>query len=76
MSNLTPAVAPLSSLFWDVLRLLRSRLVRTFLSEGESRDVAGGVRPESGMGVLLSVDKRREVMGRLGGGGRGLSKEK
>ena len=28
--------------------------------------MAGGVRPDSSTGVLLSVEDRREVMGRLG----------
>ena len=40
-----------------------------FLSEGECGDMAGGVRPESGTGVLLSTEERREVLGRIRGGG-------
>ena len=38
--------------------------------------MAGGVRPESWTGVLLSTEERREVLGRLGGGVGGLSKDK
>ena len=47
-------------------------LVHTFLSEGEFRDVAGGVRLEFGTGVLISTKERREVLGRLRGGGAAL----
>ena len=75
-SALTLTSATLSSLFWDVLRLLRSGMVCTFLSEGECRDVTGDVRTESGMGVLISADEKREVLGRIGGGGGGLAEEK
>ena len=50
-------------------------LVCTFLSEEECRDVSGGLRPESRTGVLISAEERREVLGRIGGGG-GLAKEK
>ena len=45
-------------------------LVRTFLLEGGYGDVAGSVRPDSGTVVLLSFEERREVLGRLGEGGR------
>ena len=76
MSDLSPTFAALSSLFRDVLRLLQSGLVRTLLSEGECRDVAGGVRPESRMGVLISAEESREVLGRLGGGGGGLPRRR
>ena len=55
-------------LFQDVLILLRSGLVNTFLLDGECRDVEDGVRPDSRIGVLISVQERREVMGRLRGG--------
>ena len=65
-----------SSLFRDVLRLLRSGMVHTFLLEGEWRDVAGGVRPDSRTGVLLSAKDRSEVMVRLRGGGGSLAEEK
>ena len=75
-SAIAPTVAALSSLFRDVLRLLRSGLMRTFLLEGECGDVAGGVRPDSGTGVLLSAEETREVLGRLGEGGGGLSEER
>ena len=44
-------------------------MVRTFLSEGGCRDVAGGVSPDSRTGVLVSAEKGREVLGRLVGGG-------
>ena len=71
-SALAPTVAALSSLSRDVLRLLRSGLVCTFLSEGECGDVAGGVRTDSGTVVLLSAKETREVLGRLGGGGTAL----
>ena len=67
-SALAPTFAVLSLLFRDVLRLLRSGLVCTFLSEGECRDMAGSMRPESRTGVLLSDEEKREVMGQLGGG--------
>ena len=60
-------VAALSSLFRDVLRLLQSGLVRMFLSDGGCRDVANGVMPYSGTGILLYAKKRREVLGRIGG---------
>ena len=50
-------------------------MVHTFLLEGEFRDVAGGVRPEYGTGVLNSTKERREVLGRLRGGGEGLAEE-
>ena len=69
-SALDLTVAVLSSLFRDVLRLLRSGLVCTFLLEGGCGDVAGSVRTDSGTGVLLSDEEMREVMGRLGGWGR------
>ena len=69
-SALFPTVDDFSSPFWDVLRLLQSGLVRTFLSEGECKDVAGGVMPHSGTGVSLSAEATREVLGRLRGGGR------
>ena len=39
------------------------------LDEGEYGDVASDVRPDSGTGVLLSSKERREVLGRIGGGG-------
>ena len=48
---------------------LRLGMVRTFLSEGECRDVAGGARLESRTGIPLSAEETREVLGRLGGGG-------
>ena len=67
---LAPTVADLSSLFQDFLRLLQSGLVRTFLSEGECRDVASGTRPESRTCILIYAKERREVLGRIGGGGR------
>ena len=70
------ALAVLSSLFRDVLRLLQSGMVRTFLSEGEWRDVAGGVRPDSRTGVLLSAKDRSEGMVRLRGGDGSLAEEK
>ena len=38
-----------------------------FLSEGECRDMEGGVRPEYGTDVLLSANERREVLGQLEG---------
>ena len=38
--------------------------------------MARGVRPDSGTGVLLSSWERREVLGRLRGGGDGLAEEK
>ena len=66
-SALAPTVSNLSSLFWDILPLLQLGLVHTFLSEGECGDVAGGVRPDSGIGGLISAEDRREVLGRLGG---------
>ena len=31
-------------------------------------DMAGDVRPDSGVGVLLSTEKRREMLIRIGGG--------
>ena len=34
---------------------------------GGCRDVAGDIRTDSGTGVLLSADKRREVLVRIGG---------
>ena len=46
--------------------------VCTFLSEGECEDALGGVRPDSGTGVLLSAEERREVLGWIGGGGTAL----
>ena len=46
--------------------------MRKFLSEGQCRDLADGVRPDSRTGVLLSSEERREVLGRLGGGGTAL----
>ena len=72
VSALALTVATFSLLFRDVLRLLGSGLVRTLLLEGECGDMAGDVRPDSGMGVLLSIKERREVLGRLGGGGAAL----
>ena len=46
-------------------------MLRTFLSERDCRDVAGGVRLDSKTCVLISAKERREVLGRLGGeGGR------
>ena len=60
-SSLSRTVAALSLLFRDVLRLLQSGLVRTFLSEGGCGDVAGDMRPEYGTGVLIS--ERREEGG-------------
>ena len=72
MSALALTVAALSSLFRDVLRLLQLGMVRTFLSEGESRDVSGGVSPDSGTGVLLSSEERREVLSQIEGGGARL----
>ena len=57
-----------SSLFRGVLRLLRSGLVHTFLSEGKLGDVAGGVRPDSRTGVMLSTKERKDVLGWIGGG--------
>ena len=68
-SALTLTVAALSSLFRDVLRLLRSGIMRTFLSEADCRDVAGGGRTDSRTGILLSSKETREVLGRLRGGG-------
>ena len=38
-----------------------------FLSAGECREVAVGVRPDSGTGVLLSKKDRREGLDRIGG---------
>ena len=35
----------------------------------------GGVRPDSKTGVLLSVEERREVLGRIGGRGGGVLAE-
>ena len=34
--------------------------------------MAGDVRPDSGMGILISAEKRREVLGWIRGGGGGL----
>ena len=45
------------------------RMVCTFLLEGECGDVAGGVRPDSSTGIMLSVEERREVLGRIRGDG-------
>ena len=73
--GLTLTVAALSSLYRDILRLLRSGMVRTFLSEGGCRDVAGGVSPDSRTGVLVSAEKGREVLGRLVGWGGGIAKK-
>ena len=70
-SALGPTVSDLSSLFRDVLRLLRLGMVCMFISEGECGDVAGGVRPDSRTSVLLSAEETREVLRRLGGGGGG-----
>ena len=70
VSALAVTVADLSLLFQDVLRLLQLGLLRTLLLEGGCGDVTGGVRLESRTGVLLSAEERREVMGRLGGGGK------
>ena len=67
MLALALTVAALSSLLRDVPHLLRSGLVRTFLLDGECGDVAGGVRPDSGTGVLISAEERREVLVRIGG---------
>ena len=50
------------SVFFD-----SATLVHTFISEGGCGDVAGGMRPYSGTGVLLSAEDRREVLGRIGG---------
>ena len=47
-------------------------MVCTLLLKGECGDMAGGMRQESGTGVLLSDKEMREVLGRLGGGGGGL----
>ena len=58
-STLSLTVADLSSLFRDVLHLLPSGLVCTFLLEGECRDMAGGLRTDSWTGVLLSAEERR-----------------
>ena len=58
VSALALTVATFSLLFRDVLRLLGSGLVRTLLLEGECGDMAGDVRPDSGMGVLLSIKER------------------
>ena len=66
VSTLASTVAALSSLFRDVLRLLRSGLVHTFLSEGESRYIDFSVRPDSRTGVLLSAKDSTEVLVRLG----------
>ena len=57
--DLAPTFAALSLLFREVLCLLQSGIVCTFLSEGTCRDVAVGVRPESGTGVLFSAKERR-----------------
>ena len=51
-------------------------MVCTLLLKGECGDMAGGMRQESGTGVLLSDKEMREVLGRLGGGGGGLAEEK
>ena len=67
-SAIALTVSVLYFLFRDVLCLFQSGLVCTFLLEGECRDVAGGVRLESGTGILLSAEERREVLGRIGGG--------
>ena len=48
-------------------------MVRTVLSEGEFKDVLGGVILDSKMGVLLFAKERRDVMGRIGGGGLAAS---
>ena len=61
--------ATLSLLFRDILGLLQSGLVRTLLSEGECRDVAGGMSPDYGTGILISAEKR-DVLGRIGGEGQ------
>ena len=66
-SALALTVAALSSLVWEVLHLLLLGLVRTFLLEGECRDVAGGVRPDSGTGVLFSAKEKRELLVQLVG---------
>ena len=44
-------------------------MVCTLLSEGWCGDVAGKVRPDFWMGLLLSSEERREVLGRLEGEG-------
>ena len=75
MSALDPTIPDLYFLFRDVLRLLQSVLVCTFLSEGGCRDVTGGARPDSGTGVLLYAEERREVLGRIGGGGEGQPRQ-
>ena len=49
-------VAALSSIFRYVLHLLQLGLVHTFLSEGGCGDVAGGVRPDSGTGILIYAE--------------------
>ena len=55
-------------LFRDVLRLLRSGMVCTFLLEGECRDVAGGVGSDYETGIMLSAKGRREVLDWIRGG--------
>ena len=47
-------------------------MVCTFLLKGECRDLAGGVRPDSGTVVLLYAKERREVLVRIRGGGTAL----
>ena len=42
-------------------------LVYTFLSEGECGDVTESVRWDSGLGVLLSNEERKEVLDWLKG---------
>ena len=71
-SALSPTVSTLSSLFRDIMCLIRSGLVRTFLLEWECRDVAGNVRPDSSTGVMISAEETKEVLVRLGGGGGGI----
>ena len=38
--------------------------------------MAGGVRPDSSMGILLSTEERMEVLVRIGGRGGGPAEEK
>ena len=36
--------------------------------------MAGGVRPDSGTGKLISAEEKREVLCRIGGGGTALQR--
>ena len=55
VSALAPTVAALSLMFRNVLCLLQSGMVCTFLSEGGCGYMAGSVRRYSGTGVLISA---------------------